>query len=97
MLVMGNGKHEKFAAEVMDVVKALMNPLAWPALDKKFDRLVESLASQPEWSIAYEDPLANKGASAAESVIKDGRTQSYVSRGYPSWLEHIFMRELLEI
>lgn len=83
-----------FAATSNEVMKALLNPRDWPTLDTKIDHLVESLVSQPNWSITYEDPLANKGVyDIAQSVIKDGRTQSYVSRGFSRWLADVFMRE----
>lgn len=83
-----------FATESNEVVKVLINSQDWPVLDTKIDQLAEMMVFQPDWSIDYEDLLANKGANAiAKSVIKDGRIQSHVSRGYPIWLEHVFMRE----
>lgn len=84
-----------FAADTNDVVKALIKPTDWPSMEMKVDMLVTELKSSPEWSVMYyEETLANKGAYAiAQSVIKDGRTQSYVAQGYPRWLEVVFEYE----
>lgn len=36
----------------------------------------------------------NRGAAIiAQSVIKEGRLQSYVANGYPSWLFEFFVNE----
>lgn len=83
-----------FAADTREVVKALNKPQNLSALEMKINKLVEELEVHQDWNDVYEEPHANKGAFAnAQSVVTDGRTQSYVAQGYPRWLEEVFVRE----
>lgn len=87
-------KNVIFTADTSEVIKALAKPQEWSALALKIDRIVEDLDSHRDWSITYKTPLANNSAFAiAQSVIKNGRTQSYVARGFPSCLKTVFVRE----
>lgn len=80
-----------FVTDTKEVIKAMSKPQEWPALAWKIDKMVENLASHGDWSVTYENPLANKGTFAiAQSVGRDGRTQSYVARGFPRRLESVF-------
>lgn len=76
------------------MIKTLSKPQNWPTLALKIDKIAEDLESHRDWSVTYETPLANKCVFAiAQSVIRDGRTQSYIARGFPIWFESVFVRE----
>lgn len=48
----------------------------------KTDKLVEELVRPQNWHVMFEDPKSNEGAFAiAQSVVPDGRYDSYVSQG----------------
>lgn len=48
-----------------------------------------------DWSVHFHSREGIKGAYLiADSVIKVDRFQSYIARGYPLWLRHIFLLSL---
>ena len=85
-----------FRASSHDIIKALNNPNAWPALKGHVEALLSVTKGKPFWFMALETREGNTGANEiAKSVITGMRWQSYVAQGYPQWLRNLFESEMI--
>lgn len=83
-----------FGSSTCEIIKALNKPLEWPALIGNIKELLSFTKNKPHWFLLIEQPSCNRGASEiAKSALTGGRYQSYVARGYPSWLRMLFLEE----
>lgn len=80
-----------FVLEGGNLVHAMNRPDAWPSFKFKVTELRLLLTDFLTWRIALEPFHHNRGARLiATSAVSLSRFQSYVARGYPSWLSHMF-------
>ena len=83
-----------FGASTLEIIQALHSPNQWPAFVGHISPLTLLSSNKPNWLLSFEPTKANFGASLiATSVTEDLRLNSYVSRGYPSWLKGFFDEE----
>ena len=86
-----------FGASSHDIIKALNNPNAWPALKGHVEALLSLIKGKPFWFMALETRQGNTCANEiAKSVIAGMRWQSYVAQGYPQWLCNLFESEMIQ-
>lgn len=86
--------HVFVATEDSDLIGSVLRPKAWPSFRLQRDLILNVLSRIPEWRLIFEGTSANRGASLiAKSVTSDGRLQSYVAAGYPSWMSNVFCDE----
>ncbi|KAL9293822.1 putative ribonuclease H domain, reverse transcriptase zinc-binding domain-containing protein [Arabidopsis thaliana] len=86
-----------FGASSHDIIKALNNPNAWPALKGHVEALLSLIKGKPFWFMALETRQGNTCANEiAKSVITGMRWQSYVAQGYPQWLRNLFESEMIQ-
>ncbi|XP_010451797.1 PREDICTED: uncharacterized protein LOC104733977 [Camelina sativa] len=77
----------EMALDEASAVEAINNPLTWPRYSLLLSNIHEVLLKFSSWRIYLVASTANKVAMAiAKSVTRDGRFQSYLSLGGPSWL-----------
>lgn len=80
-----------FGASTIEIIKALHQPSLWPSIVSHISPLLDMTMDKTHWYIIFEPTICNIGTSLiAESVINDIRVNSYVARGYPSWLKGFF-------
>ena len=83
-----------FAGEFKEIFGAVTRPSAWPSFCQQGDNVRRAVVGIGEWEALVIDKNANRGASfIAQSVMKCGFTQSYVSSGHPRWLHDLFVDE----
>jgi len=83
-----------FAFEPGDLLFAFVRPKAWPSFALQVSELTHFFEKIGDWKVVEENVVSNKGASLiAQSVVKDGRLQSYVAVGHPLWLHQFFEGE----
>lgn len=83
-----------FGASSWDIIQALHKPKDWPAIVGNIAELLSFTKEKPHWCMLKESPQSNRGAfEIANSVLTGFRMQSYVARGYPSWLSDLFVNE----
>lgn len=77
-----------------NIIQALHKPKDWPAIVGNIAELLSFTKEKPHWYMLKESPQCNRGAfEIANSVLTGFRMQSYVARGYPSWLSDLFVNE----
>ncbi|KAG2246310.1 hypothetical protein Bca52824_085938 [Brassica carinata] len=80
-------QRDYFAIEGGMLVSAINIPKAWPSFKNKVSELRHLLGELLEWSVMKEIGDVNRDTHLiANSVVNGDRFQSYVARGYPSWL-----------
>ena len=83
-----------FASSTHEIIQALHKPHEWPLLLGDISELLSFTKDKPHWFLCMEPFCCNRGANAiATSVITGCRFQSYVARGYPSWMTNVFTAE----
>ncbi|XP_010424126.1 PREDICTED: uncharacterized protein LOC104709170 [Camelina sativa] len=71
------------------VIDAINSPTAWPRFSLLLSNIHENLSKFGSWRATQVASTANSVAMAiSKSVTRDGRLQSYLSLGGPSWLHH---------
>ncbi|KAG2265612.1 hypothetical protein Bca52824_072691 [Brassica carinata] len=80
-----------FVLEGGNLVNAINRPKAWPSFIFKVIEIKRLLREFLSWRIDRESYEANRGARLiADSAVHSSRFQSYVGRGFPRWLFHVF-------
>ncbi|XP_013705040.1 uncharacterized protein LOC106408899 [Brassica napus] len=80
-----------FVLEGGNLVNAINRPKAWPSFIFKVIEIKRLLREFLSWRIDRESYEANRGARLiADSAVHSSRFQSYVGRGFPRWLSHVF-------
>lgn len=83
-----------FAGDFRDLFLAFKKPLQWPALRYQVDELGLLLSLISDFKLLVVSKEENRGATIiAQSVTREGRLQSYVASGHPSWLFEFFVNE----
>ncbi|KAG2243307.1 hypothetical protein Bca52824_094848 [Brassica carinata] len=83
-----------FAGDFKDIFLAIKKPLQWPAFRYHVEELNRFLCLMPEFKLCSVCKEENRGATIiAQSVTREGREQSYVANGHPSWLFEFFVNE----
>lgn len=83
-----------FTTEYSELVGAAERPQAWPSFSHQAEELKLILEGISDWTFVLKSIETNRGAFLiAQSVTNDFRTQSYVSVGYPFWLQALFENE----
>ncbi|XP_018487394.2 uncharacterized protein LOC108857880 [Raphanus sativus] len=82
------------ALDYQEVMEAIISPQKWPGFRNLLEQ-VEKLKGEFE-SLTFECVKASSNGIArdiAKSVLRDGRYQSYLALGGPSWLHDRILRE----
>lgn len=83
-----------FAGDFKDIFLAVKKPLQWPLLRSKVKELNQLLHLMSDFQLKSVLKEENRGAAIiAQSVTREGRVQSYVANGHPSWLFEFFVNE----
>lgn len=80
-----------FASEDHDMINTINKPSAWPSLRFYSYQILPKLNEFADWKAQYHSHHHIKGAKLiAVSIIKEDFYQSYIAKGHPCWLNHLF-------
>ncbi|KAF8109048.1 hypothetical protein N665_0103s0004 [Sinapis alba] len=83
-----------FAGDFKDIFCVILKPSQWPAFGYQAEELKRLLAGIDDYKLRCVSKEENRGATfIAQSVSRQGRMQSYVAVGHPSWLFEVFVNE----
>lgn len=83
-----------FAGDFRELFLAVKKPFEWPALSHHGQEIKIRLGGLKDFQLRYVTTEENRGATfIAQSVTRQGRFQSYVANGPPSWLFEFFVNE----
>ncbi|KAG2304115.1 hypothetical protein Bca52824_032766 [Brassica carinata] len=83
-----------FAGDFRELFLAVKKPFEWPALSHHGQEIKIRLGGLKDFQLRYVTTEENRGATfIAQSVTRQGRFQSYVANGPPSWIFEFFVNE----